>query len=254
MWAGIRNCVCERYRKIIIHSVLCRFFMSTAVSSRINGTGVLLCHSSSNNNNFTGTSSKNAQPSKNYHLNALRPTNCCLILPTVFLSFSSGKPTTCFQIRFYCYLISWLFPSIHIYILLATVFSIHRASRENFKIHSCFPKSCIYNSFAYVNKSRMQFVQPCWKVAPLPNGYLVFGFAAAQSGSWTKNWIPCVELSKRAQNAHAYRKQTQGRNSFWHAVHLIQVSWNYIWKWCRALWMRISLSQRNEEKWNPYDD
>ena len=116
MWAGIRNCVCERYRKIIIHSVLCRFFMSTAVSSRINGTGVLLCHSSSNNNNFTGTSSKNAQPSKNYHLNALRPTNCCLILPTVFLSFSSGKPTTCFQIRFYCYLISWLFPSIHIYI------------------------------------------------------------------------------------------------------------------------------------------
>lgn len=38
---GIRK-LCERCRKIIIHSVLCRFFMSTAVSSRINGTGVLL--------------------------------------------------------------------------------------------------------------------------------------------------------------------------------------------------------------------
>lgn len=125
MWAGIRNCVCVCVNvtgkslfirfcagfscQLLFHPELmapvCCCVTAAGVAA-VTTTTMSPAHPPKTHNRF---------PSKNYHLNAFLATNCCLILPTVFLSFSSGEPTTCFQTRFHCCLISGHLPSHTLY-------------------------------------------------------------------------------------------------------------------------------------------
>lgn len=124
-------------------SLLIRIFMPTALLFKINGIPVCSITSIT----ITGlVHLQNTHTSGETIIWMHCFTNCCLILPTHFLFHILGESV--------CYLhISFSMP------LLLNLISVSLC--QTTKMRSGF-QSRIYNSFAYMSKIQMQFVQPCW--------------------------------------------------------------------------------------------
>lgn len=124
-------------------SLLIRFFMPTALLFKING--IPVC--SITTITITGpVHLQNTHTSGETIIWMHCFTNCCLILPSHFLFHILGESV--------CYLrISFSIP------LLLNLISVSPCQTTKMRSGS---QSRIYNSFAYMNKIQMQFVQPCW--------------------------------------------------------------------------------------------